>query len=127
VKTTLSERLIAARKKAGLSQEEAGKGAGKSERSVARYESGKVPPVDYVRWLAKESGEDAAWLVMGEESAAHGKLALVQAVLDGKITGSVEDPDPSATVETGRLAVSHDDKEVPPAAGEEGSEEDDAG
>lgn len=63
--TTLGERLRIARKRLGLTQEEAGqRGGGFERRTVMAWErDDRLPQLEYVRWLCDEARVNANWLL----------------------------------------------------------------
>lgn len=66
----LNERIIQARKQAGLTQEQLGEALGVSRQAVSKWESGQAnPDVSYVVKMCELFGTSADWLLIGKEDS----------------------------------------------------------
>jgi len=75
-------RIVEARDRAGLNQESLGQQIGKSQQTVADYESGHPEPnLATYRAIAKATGADIKWLLFGEEANSD---ALSRIALEGE-------------------------------------------
>ena len=64
----LNERIIQARKQAGLTQEQLGERLGVSRQAVSKWESGQAnPDVTYITEMCKLFQVSADWLLLGKE------------------------------------------------------------
>lgn len=64
----LNERIILARKQAGLTQEQLGERLGVSRQAVSKWESGQAnPDVAYISEMCKLFDVSADWLLLGKE------------------------------------------------------------
>lgn len=67
----LNERIIQARKQAGLTQEQLGEKLGVSRQAVSKWESGQAnPDVTYIIAMCRLFDVSADWLLFGKDSAA---------------------------------------------------------
>ena len=67
---TLNERIITARKKSGLSQEQLGEKLGVSRQAVSKWETGQAnPDVAYVAEMCRLFGVSSDWLLLGIEAS----------------------------------------------------------
>ena len=63
----LNERIIQARKQAGLTQEQLGEKLGVSRQAVSKWESGQAnPDVTYIMEICHLFGLSADWLLFGK-------------------------------------------------------------
>src|SRR6185312_6838327 len=67
------QRLLEARKRAGLTQEELGRRIGKSQKTVNGYEHGRKPNVSIYRQIAAACDVSETWLILGEGAAERQK------------------------------------------------------
>lgn len=75
----LNERIIQARKQAGLTQEQLGEKLGVSRQAVSKWESGQAnPDVSYVMEMCRIFNVSADWLLFGTEQKAS---TVVQATI----------------------------------------------
>ena len=69
----LNERMIRARKQAGMTQEQLGEALGVSRQAVSKWESGQAnPDVTYVVKLCELFHLSADWLLLGKEQGKDG-------------------------------------------------------
>ena len=67
----LNERIIQARKQAGLTQEQLGEKLGVSRQAVSKWESGQAnPDVAYITEMCKLFEVTSDWLLLGKEDAS---------------------------------------------------------
>ncbi|EKT4090772.1 helix-turn-helix transcriptional regulator [Stenotrophomonas maltophilia] len=64
--TTLSERLVAARERAGISQTALARTVGISQQAIAQLESGKAKKTGALAEIARALNVDPMWLALGE-------------------------------------------------------------
>ena len=66
----LNERIIQARKQAGLTQEQLGEKLGVSRQAVSKWESGQAnPDVTYIMEICRLFGLSADWLLFGKDTS----------------------------------------------------------
>lgn len=71
--TTIGQRLREVRERRMMTQEELGERAGVQSVTISRIENGRQasrPRMSTIRKLADALGEDARWVMFGEESEA---------------------------------------------------------
>lgn len=67
----LNERIIQARKQAGLTQEQLGEKLGVSRQAVSKWESGQAnPDVAYIAEMCQLFGVTSDWLLLGREDSS---------------------------------------------------------
>jgi len=93
----LSERIIRARKAAGLSQEELGQRLGVTRQAVSKWETGQTKPdADMLVLLCRELGLSADYLLLGvEETAQAPAPAQEEETYAILLNAPVEDPSPA--------------------------------
>jgi transcriptional regulator with XRE-family HTH domain len=69
------QRLLAARKRAGLTQQTLADQIGMSQRTVNSYEHGRKPNITMYRKIAEACGVSETWLILGEGTAERQKVA----------------------------------------------------
>lgn len=95
----IGARIAAARKQAGLTQEELGDLIGLSTRSVQGYEAGDVPPYKHLDKISEVVRRSVGWLLHGEteiEGASNDRLERIEtqlAEIRGMLAGEVRASD----------------------------------
>ena len=83
----LSERIVLARKQAGLSQEQLGEKLGVSRQAVSKWESGQTnPDVAYVAEMCRLFGVSSDWLLLDrdtEQAQTPGRCPSCRAIVTG--------------------------------------------
>lgn len=99
----IGARIAAARREAGLTQEELAELAGVSTRSMQGYEAGAVVPYRHMGKLADVLQRPVAWLLHGEEAedadTNADRLARIEiqlAEIRGMLAGETQGEDPPA-------------------------------
>lgn len=91
----LNERIIQARKQAGLTQEQLGEKLGVSRQAVSKWESGQSnPDVTYIAEMCRLFEVTADWLLFGKNSSS----------------GTLESDEPAQSVKTYCLFLNHNDE-----------------